>query len=49
MRSDLDGDREGVYEVIRNAVRVPGGVNSHRHKLTLERDTHTHVVKHTPQ
>lgn len=35
MRSDLDGDGEGVHEVIRYAIRVPGGVNSHRYKLTL--------------
>lgn len=35
MMTDLDVDRKGEHEVIRNAVRVPSGVNSHGHKLTL--------------
>lgn len=38
MKTNLNLNREGVHEVIRNSVRITRGVDAHRHPLALLRD-----------
>lgn len=43
MKTNLDHNREGVHEVIRNAIGITRGIDAHRHPLTLLGDKYKNV------